>query len=319
MQIASRRSSRVGRVLDMLWTCWRERHRYQVAAVDLYSGPAFFWARAVCWMLRQTGKPYILMLHGGNLPKFAARRPKLVRQLLASAAAVTAPSEYLRERMRPYWKDFQVLPNAIPIDAYAFRIRRRATRLIWLRAFHEVYNPVMAVRALAVLKRDFSDIQLTMIGTDKGDGSLARTRQAAEQLGVMDRLTLLGGVQKKDVPEKLAGADVFLNTARIDNTPVSVLEAMASGLCVVSTDVGGIPYLVRAEQEALLVSPDNAEAMAEAVRRIIVDPQLSQRLCLNARRKVEQLDWAVVLPRWEKLLSSVVQLGSTSSDDQRNP
>ena len=307
MQIVSRRQNRVGRVLEMLWTCWRERHRYRVAAVDLYSGPAFFWAKSVCWMLRQAGKPYILMLHGGNLPKFAARRPKLVRQLLSSAVVVTAPSEYLGERMQPYWKDIQVLPNAISVNDYTFRIRGRATRLVWLRAFHEVYNPVMAVQTLALLKQDFPNIQLTMIGPDKGDGSLQRTRQEAERLGVMDRLTLLGSVRKEDVPKKLAGADVFLNTASIDNTPVSVLEAMASGLCVVSTNVGGIPYLLQAGHDALLVSPDNAEDMAEAVRRIIVEPKLSQLLSSNARRKAEQFDWSVILPRWEKLLGSVLQ------------
>ena len=315
MQIVSRRPNRVGRVLEMLWMCWRERDRYQVAAVDIYSGPAFFWAKAVCWMLRRVGKPYILMLHGGNLPKFAAGRPKLVRQLLASAMVVTAPSEYLMERMRPYWTDIRVLPNAISIDAYTFRIRHPATRLIWLRAFHEVYNPVMAVQALALLKEDFPNIQLTMIGADKGDGSLQRTQEEAERLGVIDHLTLLGSVRKEDVPEKLDGADVFLNTARIDNTPVSMLEAMASGLCVVSTNVGGIPYLVQAECEALLVSRDSAEGMAKAVRRIIVDPELSRRLSSNARRKAEQLDWSFILPRWEMLLSSVVQSGTKSIDD----
>lgn len=318
MQIVSRRPNRVARVLEMLWMCWRERHRYQVAAVDIYSGPAFFWAKAVCWMLRQIGKPYILMLHGGNLPTFAARRPKLVRQLLASAMVVTAPSEYLRERMQPYWTHIRVLPNAISIDAYTFRIRHPATRLIWLRAFHDVYNPVMAVQALALLKENFPNIQLTMIGPDKGDGSLQRTREEAERLGVVDHLTLLGSVRKEDVPKKLDSADVFLNTARIDNTPVSMLEAMASGLCVVSTNVGGIPYLVQAEREALLVSPDCAKGMAEAVRRIIVEPDLARRLSSNGRRKAEQLDWSVILPRWENLLSSVVQRGTKNADDQRN-
>lgn len=309
MQIVSRRRNRVGRVFEILWTCWRERRRYQVAAVDLYSGPAFFWAKAACWMLRKAGKPYILMLHGGNLPKFSARRAKLVRQLLGSAVVATAPSEYLREHMQPYWKDIQVLPNAININAYTFRIRRRARRLIWLRAFHEVYNPEMAVQALALLKQDFPDIHLTMIGPDKGDGSLQRTQREAERLCVIDHLTLLGSVRKEEVPEKLADSDIFLNTARIDNTPVSVLEAMASGLCVVSTSVGGIPYLVRAEYEALLVPSDNAGSMAEAVRRIILEPDLSWRLSYNARRKAEQLDWSVILPRWEKLLISAIHSG----------
>jgi glycosyltransferase involved in cell wall biosynthesis len=308
MLIASRRPSQVGRLVDMLSTCWRERHRYSVAAVDLYSGPAFLWAKAVCWVLRRVGKPYVLMLHGGNLPEFAKRWPKSVRGLLGSAVAVTTPSHYLMEHMLAYRKDIRVVPNAISIHTYAFRLRRRvAPRLIWLRAFHEVYNPEMAIQVLALLKQDFSEIHLTMIGPDKGDGSMQRTRQVAEQLGVSNHLTLLGSVSKGEVPEKLGQSDIFLNTARTDNTPVSVLEAMASGLCVVSTNVGGIPYLVQDEREALLVPPDNAESMAKAVRRIITEFDLAEQLSHNGRRKAEKFDWPAILPRWEKLLSTVAQ------------
>jgi len=309
--IVSRRVGRMARVLEMLWICWSERRHYQVAAVDVYSGPAFFWSAAVCWVLRKADKPYVLMLHGGNLPQFAARRPRLVRNLLASAAAVTTPSRYLMERMQPYRKDIQVLPNAINIGTYAFKLRREvAPRLVWLRAFHEVYNPEMAVQVLALLKNEFTDIHLTMIGPDKGDGSLQKARQQAVRLGVVDHLTFLGGVRKENVPERLADGNIFVNTARIDNTPVSVLEAMASGLCIVSTDVGGIPYLVRADHEGLLVPSNDAQRMADAIRRVIVEPDLSQRLSYNARRKAEQLDWSVVLPRWEKLLRSTVQPNS---------
>ena len=306
MRIVSRRANRIGRVLEMLWTAWHERRRYHVAAVDLYSGPAFLWAKAACWVLGRAGKPYILMLHGGNLPTFAARRPKLVRGLLASAVAVSTPSNYLMERMKVYRNDIQMLPNGICINDYLYKLRRQVSlRLVWLRAFHQVYNPEMAVQALAYLKQDFPQIHLTMIGPDKGDGSLQRTQQEAERLDIGDRLTLLGGVRKDEVPKKLAEADIFLNTARVDNTPVSVLEAMATGLCVVSTNVGGIPYLVRDESEALLVPPDNAMRMAEAVRRIIIEPDLAKYLSCNARRKAEQFDWSVILPRWEKLLHSV--------------
>jgi glycosyltransferase involved in cell wall biosynthesis len=211
------------------------------------------------------------------------------------------------EQMQTYRKDIQVLPNGISISFYPYQLRRQgALRLMWLRAFHKIYNPGMAIQVLALLKQEFPDIHLTMIGPDKGDGSLQKTWQEAVRLCVIDSLTLLGSVRKKDVPEILADGDIFLNTARIDNTPVSVLEAMASGLCVVSTSVGGIPYLIRNEHDALLVPSDNAESMAEAVRRIIVEPDLSRRLSCNARRKVEQLDWSVILPRWEKLLSSVI-------------
>ena len=74
------------------------------------------------------------------------------------------------------------------------------------------------------------------------------------------------------MPACLADGDIFLNTSLVDNTPVSILEAMASGMCIVSTNVGGIPYLLKAGHEALLVSPGDPEKMAEAVRQILQDP-----------------------------------------------
>jgi glycosyltransferase involved in cell wall biosynthesis len=254
------------------------------------------------------------MLHGGNLPKFAAGKPKLVRGLLASAVAVTTPSNYLLEQMKPYDNHIRMLPNGICISNYRYKLRQQVClRLVWLRAFHDVYNPEMAVQVLAYLKQEFSQIHLTMIGPDKGDGSLQRTQQEAERLDIGDRLTLLGSVRKDEVPEKLAEADIFLNTARVDNTPVSVLEAMASGLCIVSTDVGGIPYLVRDQREGLLVPSDNAISMADAVRRFIIEPDLAKCLSRNARRKAEQFDWSVILPRWEKLLRTVAPSQSESN------
>ena len=316
VRMTSRHASRLGRLADMLCTCWRWRNGYQVAAVDVFSGPAFMWAYAACSVLRKIGRPYLLMLHGGNLPSFAARRPRLVRTLLASAVAVTTPSRYLFERMQPYRKDLLLMPNAINVNTYDFALRRRvAPRLVWLRAFHNIYNPEMAIQVLALLTRDFPNIHLTMIGPDKRDGSMHRTRALAERMGVINHLTLSGGLPKEEVPKSLAVADIFLNTSQIDNTPVSVLEAMACGLCIVSTNVGGIPYLVRADQEALLVASNDVEGMAKAIRRVLTEPVLSQRLSYNARKKAEQFDWSIILPAWERLLSSLAQ---TVSKEETN-
>ena len=95
--------------------------------------------------------------------------------------------------------------------------------------------------------------------------------------------------------------DVFINTTNIDNTPVSLLEAMACGLCVVSTNVGGLPYLIEDGVDALLVPPDDSQAMAAAVRRILTEPGLAARLSSNARKKIERFDRSVILPQWEEL------------------
>ncbi len=178
-----------------------------------------------------------------------------------------------------------------------------APKLVWLRAFHDIYNPSLAVQVVAQLVRDFPDAQLVMMGPDSRDGSLDETKKLATQLGVMDRLTCTGPVAKLNVPHLLNQGDILLNTPRVDNTPVSVLEAMACGLCVVSTNVGGIPYLLEDESDALLVPTDDAAAMAQAIRRFLTEDGLAERLSRNGRRKAEQFDWTMVLPRWQQLLT----------------
>jgi len=300
---ASHKPARLPRLADMVATAWKRRHEYAAADVDVYSGPSFLWAEAVCWVLRRAGKPYVLTLHGGALPAFARRWPGRVRRLLRSAAAVTTPSRYLWEQMRLYRPDLRLLPNPLDIKCYPFALRQRPQpRLVWLRAFHRIYNPTLAPRVVALLAREFPDVHLTMVGPDKGDGSLQATRHLAVELGVADRIAWPGGVPKADVPAWLSQGDIFLNTTNVDNTPVSVLEALACGLCVVSTNVGGIPYLLEHEEDALLVPPNDLEAMAAAVRRVLTEPGLAERLSRNARKKAEGFDWSAVLPQWEELL-----------------
>jgi len=304
---ASTRAGRTARLADMLITAYRRRADYAIAHIDVFSGRAFLWAEAAAWLLRRIGKPYILTLRGGNLPTFAQRWPGRTRALLTSAAAVTAPSRYLQELMRPFRADVRVLPNGVESGGTAFRLRAEPRpQLIWLRRFHEIYNPALAPAVLASLGQRFALAQLTMIGPDAGDGSLARTREAARALGVADRVFFEGPIPKHEVPNRLAAADIFLNTTSVDNSPVTMLEAMASGLCVVSTCVGGIPYLVEDGKTALLVPPSDPAAMAEAVRRLIEEPGLGARLSAAGRRQAAEADWATVIAEWEVLLKSVV-------------
>lgn len=299
----SRRRGRVTRLLDMVSTAVRCREQYAVAHVDVFSGPAFFWAEAVSEVLHWMRKPYVLTLHGGNLPVFAALWPRRVSRLLSSARKVTVPSKFLQEKMRPYRQDLVLLPNAIDLSKYQYRVRSHPRpHLVWLRAFRAIYDPSLAVHVLADLHLDFPGAQLTMIGPDMGDGSLELTRDVAHNLGVSNCVRIVGPVAKKDVPTWLDAGDIFLNTTGIDNTPVSVIEAMASGMCVVSTNVGGLRYLLTHEHDSVLVPPANATAMSDAIRRLLHDRTLSERVSAAGRSTVSMLDWSLVLPRWESLL-----------------
>ena len=281
--------------------------REETVHVDVFSGSGFVWGAAAAGLARLRRKRLILTLRGGGLPEFAARWPRTVKRVLGWGQTVTVPSEFLLRRMEPYRPDLYLLPNPLDVGAYPFRVREKPEpRLVWLRAFDEIYNPTLAPRVLAELTRDYPAATLTMIGPDKGDGSLGRTRQCARELGVGDRVRFVGGVPKTSVGQQLSQGDVFINTTNVDNAPVSVAEALACGLGVVSTNVGGLPDFITDGDDGLLVPPGDAEGMAAGVRRLLQEPGLAARFSRNGRRKAESMDWTKVLPLWEALFSNDV-------------
>ena len=174
-------------------------------------------------------------------------------------------------------------------------------------------SPTLALPALSRLTANYPESTLTMIGPDKGDGSLQEFKNRARELQLEGRVQYVGLIKKAEVPGWLNRGDIFINTTNVDNTPISVIEALACGLCVVSTNVGGIPYLLEHEGDALLVPPNDAEAMADAVRRVLAGPGLAERLSRNARRKAEGFDWSVVVPQWEALFEEVLHVARPPS------
>src|SRR5215471_9431788 len=97
--LTTRRESRLARLIDTLWTILHKKTEFDLAVVDVFSGRAFVLAEAAVHLLRFLGKPFILVLHGGNLPEFSRRWPGRVRKLFAGARAITSPSNYLKERL----------------------------------------------------------------------------------------------------------------------------------------------------------------------------------------------------------------------------
>lgn len=304
---ASHCRSRALRLADMLSTAYRRRSDFDVAHVTVFSGLAFIYAECVCALMLTLRKPATLCLHGGNLPDFAGRYPRRTRRLLQRVRRVVCPSGYLMEKMRLFREELDLIPNVIQIKQYCPKSQERpGFRILWLRAFHDVYQPEMAVAVLASVLKVFPQATLTMVGPDKGDGSLAKTRMAAERTRVLERITFTGPVPKEIVPQIMRQHDVFINTPSIDNMPVSVIEAMACGLPVVSTNVAGIPYLIENGRTGLLVSPGDSQGMAAAVRSLFAQPGFARRLSRHGREVAESLDWDVVLPKWRSLFNAVM-------------
>jgi glycosyltransferase involved in cell wall biosynthesis len=176
-----------------------------------------------------------------------------------------------------------------------------------MRGFHSIYRPWLAVEAIVHLKNEFANLTLVMSGGNKHDGSQEKTELFIKNNAIEEYVKITGFIVRPSLEDYLIHSDILLNMPIIDNTPVSVIQAMACGLCIVSTNVGGLPYLIEDEIDGLLIPPNNSKAMAKAVRRILTEPGLAPKLSANARAKAEQFDWSIMLPKWEEIFERVVQ------------
>ncbi|WP_250434177.1 glycosyltransferase family 4 protein [Hanstruepera flava] len=289
------------RLLDMVFKTIRYAYKIDVVLIDTYSTQNFYYAFAVSQVCKLLNLKYIPILRGGNLERRLKFSPRLCQAIFTKAKVMVAPSVYIRDLFQRFdYLDVVYVPNSIPIQQYRFQPKTVDTvKLLWVRAFSTIYNPQLAVSLLKVLREDGLDASLCMVGPDS-DGSFKKVEQLVNDLQVPVRLT--GKLSKTEWTNLATDYNVFVNTTNFDNMPVSVIEAMALGLPIVSTNVGGMPYLIDDGKDGLLVPPNDAKAMANAIKRIMNNPETTKTMTFNARKKAERFAWEVVKHQWFEVL-----------------
>ena len=116
----------------------------------------------------------------------------------------------------------------------------------------------------------------------------------ARELDIADRVRFTGRLDRDQMAALYRDADLMLNASRVDNMPNAILEALASGLPVVTTDAGGIPFIVKQRETAMLVPVDDPSAMADAARQVLDDPALRAELATAGRHEVQRYRWSSV-------------------------
>jgi glycosyltransferase involved in cell wall biosynthesis len=290
------------RLAEMIYkTVWL-RKKADYVLIDTYSTSAFWYAFIVSLVCRVAHLRYIPILHGGNLPERLKKSPLASDRLFRYSYANVAVSGYLNHEFKKVGYKANVIPNNIDLSKYPFRRRAKALpKLLWVRSFHSHYNPAMAADVLEKLIKTFKDAELCMVGPDK-DGSLKEFIEYVKSKELTNRIVITGKLSKEEWIKLSENYDFFLNTTNYDNTPVSVIEAMALGMCVISTNPGGIPYLLHDKIDACLVQTGDAEEMANQVSLLIQNKRASSTMSISARRTAEKFDWAQVKELWFNLL-----------------
>lgn len=304
VKTASEKKNRFFRLTEMLLLLVKNTKSTQVVFIDTYSTANFWYAYFTGQVCRKLRLNYIPLLHGGNLTARLKRSPRACESLFKNATLNIAPSYFIKEKFQQNGiSGVQYIPNSLKIEEYSYKIRKSLKpKLLWVRAFSEIYDPLMAIQSLEILLKEFPDAELCMVGPEK-DSSFQECMAYVEKKKLPVRFT--GKLDKKEWHELAIEYDIFLNTTKIDNTPVSVIEAMALGIPVVSTNVGGIPYLIDNHANGVLVPPQKPLEMSNAIAVLLRDPDGSQKLASSARLKVEKFDWAEVKKMWHTVLLNI--------------
>ncbi len=285
---------------------WRATGRCDLVHVLANSGWAWhlFAAPAigVAWLRH---KPVITHYHGGNADAFLSRGPLMVRRLLALSTLRVVPSAFLQRVFERHGLMCEVIPNGVDLARFgagqgraaeqAQPAQHAAPQLLVSRNLERIYGIDTAIRALALVREQLPRVRLVIAGSGAEQD---RLQALARRLHPAEAVCFTGRVVNTAMPELLAASACLINPSLVDNMPLSILEAFAAGVPVVSTRAGGVPDLLQHGRSGLLVDVDDDAALAREVLRVLQEPGLAQRLAQAGLLEVAHCAWPAVTPLW---------------------
>jgi glycosyltransferase involved in cell wall biosynthesis len=222
---------------------------------------------------------------------------------LKLAHEIVSPSGYLVDVFARYGMKIRSISNILDKEPFLYR-KRRKLRPVFLtnRILEPLYNVGCVLRAFHIVQKKYPEANLTIAH----DGICRPQLEAlAKELGLRNT-RFIGRVPHAKVPELYDAADIYLTSPDLDCLPGSILECFASGLPVVATKAGGIPYILEDGQTGLLVDCNDHEAMAQCCLRLLEDEELVGRLTDRAYKEVSRYDGEPVRRQWSSLYHKLV-------------
>lgn len=270
--------------------CMRRADMVHVMANSGWSWHLF--AAPAVWIAVALGVPVVVNYRGGEAGPFLARSVRWVRPTLRRASALAVPSAFLKEVFARHDIAAAILPNIVDLERFCPSVAEvGGAHLVVARNLEPIYDVATAIRAFRIVRQSHPAAKLSIAGSGPERGAL---ESLARELGVGDAVVFTGRLDRDQMAALYRDATIVLNPTTVDNMPNSLLEAMASGVPIVSTDVGGVPFMVSHEHTALLVPRGDSAAMAAAVTRLLDDADLRGALRTNGLADVQRYSWGGV-------------------------
>lgn len=261
---------------------------FDIFHIHCCSGWGFLPAVVGVTVGRWMKKRIVLTYHGGGGEKFFDKHPKLVRHFLTRTNANIVLSGFLAKVFEQHHIPFVTIPNIIELDDTLFHLREQLKpNYICTRAHEPLYNIPCILHAFQKVQAEHPEATLTLVGDGSEHDNLIKM---SEELGLQN-ITFTGKVDNKEIYKYLAQADILLSSPTIDNMPVSLLEAMNAGLLVISSKVGGVPYMVKNNNTGLLFESGNSDSLAAKILWAIGNQSVAKTITLQANKAVARYRW----------------------------
>jgi len=261
---------------------------YDVLHVHCCSGWGFMPAVIGIEVGRRQGKRIVLTYHGGGGERFFDKHSKLVRHYLTKTDVNIVLSGFLAQVFEKHRLPYTVIPNIIDLDGSYYRERvALQPHFICTRAHEELYNIPCILRAFRRVQQQVPEATLTLVG----DGSQHETLRLMAMDMKLKNVTFTGRVDNSNIYRYLNAADVILSSPKVDNMPVSLLEAMGAGLLVISSKVGGVPYMIKDNDTGLLFENDNDEELADKMIWALNNPDRAISMAKQGHKDVGRYLW----------------------------
>jgi glycosyltransferase involved in cell wall biosynthesis len=281
--------------------------RYNIIHVSSAASSSFVVTTTPAILIgRLFGKRVVLNYHAGQAEEHLRDWGSIVKPVARMADATVVSSGWLVDVFARHGLKARAIFNHVELDDFKFR-ERRPLRPVFLsnRNFDPIYNVPCVLRSFALIQKKYKDARLTIAG----DGpQRAEIESLARALGLRN-IEFTGLLAPGEMPKLCDAADIYLNASNVDNMPLSILEAFAAGLPVVTTNAGGIPYIVEQERTGLLVERSDHEALAAAAMRLLEDEDMAVRLARAARAECDKYRWAAVRCQWLQFYEEVAGRG----------
>ena len=258
-------------------------------------------------------KRLLLNYHSGEAEDHLANWKLTALPFIRMADLIVVPSGYLVDVFAKFGLQARAIHNVVELDVFRYRERKPIRPVFLTSRLHEpLYNVPCVLRAFAVVQRNYPEASLVVAG----DGWM---RPQLEQLAVdleLKNTRFVGRVPWGDMPDLYDASDVYLTATNIDNMPGSVIECLSCGLPVVTTDAGGVPYIVTHDETALIVPRDDHQALADQAMRLLRDDDLAVRLARNGRKACVNYAWPAVRSAW---LEAYYELGRAVMSSAPSP